>query len=70
MFTALGAWARSTPTPSSPAPRPHDADDRIIYDQATGNLYYDADGNGAGAADPVRNAAGPSGIAASDFQVI
>ncbi len=48
----------------------HDADDRIIYDQATGNLYYDADGNGAGAAVLFANLANHAVLTASDFQVI
>ncbi len=30
-------------------PAAHDAEDRIIYDAVTGNIYYDGGGNGAGA---------------------
>src|SRR5204863_512013 len=43
-FGALPAGAFVTGTVAA------DADDRILYDNATGNLFFDADGNGAGAA--------------------
>ena len=48
-----------------------DASDRIIYDSATGNLYFDSDGSGATAAllfATLDNA--PATLAASDFLVI
>ena len=48
----------------------HDADDRIIYDSASGNLYFDADGNGAGAAVQFAHVDPGTMVAASDFQVI
>jgi len=47
-----------------------DADDRIIYNSATGALYYDADGNGAGAAVQFATLQGAPIITASDFMVI
>src|SRR5207248_4960823 len=47
----------------------HDADDRIVYDTSTGNLWYDADGNGAGAAQLVATLQGASALSATDIVV-
>jgi Ca2+-binding RTX toxin-like protein len=47
-----------------------DADDRIIYDQATGRLFYDADGSSAGAAVLFATLSGNPTLSASDFAVI
>jgi Ca2+-binding RTX toxin-like protein len=49
---------------------PRDADDRILYDQASGALYYDADGSGAGAAVQFAMLSGHPPLAASDLVVI
>jgi len=47
-----------------------DADDRIVYDSATGFLYFDADGSGGGAADLFAILQSAPLIGASDFAVI
>jgi serralysin len=47
-----------------------EADDRIIYNGATGALLFDADGNGAGAAVQFATIAGAPALAASEFFVI
>jgi Ca2+-binding RTX toxin-like protein len=48
----------------------HDTNDRVVYDTSTGNLYYDADGNGAGAAQLLATFQGAPALTASDFQVV
>ena len=47
----------------------HDADDRIVYNESTGDLWYDADGNGSGAAQLIARLQGAPFVTASDFTV-
>ena len=46
-----------------------DADDRIIYNGATGQLFFDADGNGAGAAILFATVQGAPPLSAGEFIV-
>ena len=47
-----------------------DGSDRVVYDTSSGELYYDADGNGIGAAQLIATISGAPGLAASDIAVI
>src|SRR5205085_9255433 len=47
----------------------HDADDRVVYDISNGNLWYDADGSGSGAAQLLGTLQGAPALAAPDIKV-
>lgn len=46
----------------------NDADDRVVFNTTTGELYYDADGSGAGAAQLIATVSG-SAVVATDIAV-
>jgi len=47
----------------------HDADDRLVYNTSTGNLYYDDDGSGSHTAQLVATLNAGAALAASDISV-
>jgi trimeric autotransporter adhesin len=55
---------------SSTAGAAHDANDRVVYDTDGGQLWYDADGSGSGAAQLVATLQGHPALAAVDIVVI
>jgi serralysin len=55
---------------SSTSGTAHDTNDRIIYETDSGKLFYDADGNGAGAAVQFAVLAKNLALGASDFIII
>jgi Ca2+-binding RTX toxin-like protein len=50
--------------------RPHDADDRIIYDRSHGALYYDDDGIGSHYSIQIAALSNKPLLSAADFVVI
>lgn len=47
-----------------------DASDRIVYDTTSGNLYYDADGNGSGAAVLIGTFTGAPALVVGEFSIV
>jgi Ca2+-binding RTX toxin-like protein len=69
-FTRIGSNGKLKTDAFHLGKRAGDREDRIIYDQATGSLFYDADGTGASAQIKIAILTNKAKVALSDFQVI
>lgn len=69
-FTAIGPAGTLAAGAFQTGAAATEADDRILYDGASGNIYYDADGSGAGAALLFAQVAPGTALSNADFLVI
>jgi Ca2+-binding RTX toxin-like protein len=74
VMTALGASGNFTAGDgrffaAAGASAGHDADDRVVYNTTNGQLFYDADGNGAGSAQLIATLQSGAPLAATDIAV-
>ena len=70
IFTALATTGTLTADHFVVGTAAQDGDDWIIYDNTTGNLYYDSDGTGAAAAIQFAKLAPSLAMTNSDFVVV
>src|SRR3954471_10799669 len=74
VFTNIGALGRFSAGDvrfysAAGATGGHDGDDRIVYNSTTGQLFYDADGNGAGTAELIATIQNHSAVQGTDIWV-
>ncbi|MBB2964901.1 family 16 glycosylhydrolase [Methylobacterium sp. R2-1] len=69
-FAGIGAKGALAASAFETATAAHDAADRIVYDRAAGDLSFDADGSGAGAAVKFAHVTPGLALSASDFLII
>jgi Ca2+-binding RTX toxin-like protein len=73
-FTAIGTMgnfgAGDTRFKANDRGTATDTNDRVVFNTSTGQLYYDADGNGAGAAQIIATVQSGATVAATDIVVI
>ncbi len=70
VFAGMGGLGALDPNAFVTGAAAGDANDRIVYNAATGQLFFDADGNGAGAMVMFATLQGAPSLNASDFLVI
>ena len=68
--TAGATLAAANFVSAAGVPLAADATDRILYSTTTGNLYYDADGNGANAAVQIATLTGNPAMTAAEFTYV